>query len=234
MATDTQPLGDDDCNGELTERQQKILAFIREFMERRRYPPSMREIAHAVGLKSASTVSYQLKILEKMGCLTRDAGMPRTVVGKPPRPQVLQEIFEVADVAPTRTGSQNMVSVPLFERIAAGDPALADPNPQDIMQLPLDRVGSGVLFAVRVAGDSMINVNIFNGDCVVVRKRDAADNGDIVAAWIQDGDDARVTVKTFYCVDGHVWLMPQNPGYKPIPGDHYKILGKVIATVHRI
>ena len=234
MAAGTQPPGDDDCNGALTERQQKILAFIREFMDRRGYPPSIREIAHAVGLRSTSAVSYQLKILEKLGCLTRDARMPRTVVEKPPHPRVLEEISGEAGVALAGPGSQNMISVPLFERIAAGDPVLADPDPEDIMQLPRNRVGSGVLFAVRVVGDSMINANIFNGDCVVVRQQNAADNGDIVAAWIQDGDDARVTVKTFHRVNGQVWLMPQNPGYKPIPGDHYKLMGKVVATIHRM
>ena len=234
MAAGTLPPGDDDRDAALTERQRQILVFIGEFKERHRYPPSIREIAHAVGLKSTSAVSYQLNVLEKLGYLTRDARMPRTVIDKPPRPRALPEISGEAGVPLTGNDSQNMVSVPLFERIAAGDPVLANPDPEGIMQLPRDRVGSGVLFAVRVAGDSMINANIFDGDCVVVRQQNAAGNGDIVAAWIQDGPDARVTVKTFHRVNGQVWLMPQNPGYEPIPGDHYKIMGKVVATIHRI
>lgn len=234
MTTRTQPSGGDDWNGVLTDRQQKILACVRESKERRGYSPSLREIALAVGLKSTSAVSYQLKTLEKMGCLSRDAGMPRTVVEKPSRPRILEERPGEAVKALTSIGWQDMVSVPLFERIAAGDPVLANPDPIGVMQLPREMVGSGVLFAVRVAGDSMVNANIFDGDCVVVRQQEAADNGDIVAARIQNGADEGVTVKTFHRVQGHIWLVPQNPRYEPIPGDDCKLMGKVVATIHRI
>jgi len=190
----------------------------------------MREIADAVGLKSTSAVSYQLKILEQMGHLTRDARMPRTVVEKPPRPRVLQDRPDDAGEAPAAKGSPAMVRVPLFEQIAAGAPVIANPDPQGIMQLPREMTGSGALFAVKVAGDSMANANIFDGDCVIVRQQDTAHNGDIVAALIQD----EATVKTFHRTDGHVWLMPQNPGYQPILGDQCGLMGKVVATVHRI
>ena len=223
----------------LTPRRQQILDYIRESMERRGFPPSMREIADAVGLKSASTVSYHFKILKEAGYLDRDPRLPRTVVPRPPRLQVLwAESGEVGEAA-AGPGSRNMVSVPLFERIAAGPGAIADPGShlrhgrqysEDTMQLPREMVGSGVLFAVKVVGDSMVNANIFDGDFVVVRQQNSADDGEIVAALIEE----EATVKTFQHMNGHVWLMPQNPAHKPIPGDHCRLMGKVIATVHQV
>jgi repressor LexA len=226
--TTTTRLPGGDREHRLTLRRQKILDCIHESVERRGYPPSMREIADAVGLKSTSAVSYQLKILEHMGHLTRDARMPRTVVEKPSRPRIQHSTDNDGDAA--ATGSQNMVSVPLFEQIAAGAPVIANPDPEGIMQLPKEMTGSGALFAVRVAGDSMANANIFDGDCVIVRQQDTAHNGDIVAALIED----EATVKTFHRTNGHVWLMPQNPSYQPILGDQCGLMGKVVATVHRI
>ena len=220
MTTSTQLPDDDDRDHGLTERQQKILDFIHESMERRAYAPTMREIADAVGLRSTSAVSYQLNLLAEMGYLVRDANKARTVVEKPRRLRVIQE----------GNGSQNMVCVPLFERIAAGIPVMANPDSEDVMQLPREMVGSGVLFAVKVVGDSMVNANIFDGDCVVVRQQEVADDGDIVAARI--GEEA--TVKTFRRTNGHVWLMPENPKHKPILGDHCRLMGKVVATVHRM
>lgn len=214
MTTGTQLPSDDDSDHMLAERQQKILDFIRESMDRRGYPPSVREIADAVGLRSTSAVSYQLKILEEKGHLTREAGMPRTVVEKPPRLRVLQ-------VTSDEVGKAS-VSVPMFERIAAGSPMIANPDCVGVMQLPREKVGSGVLFAVRVVGDSMVNASIFDGDYLIVRQQDAARHGDIVAALIED----EATVKIFHHVDGHVWLMPQNPSYQPIPGDHCSVMGK--------
>ena len=170
-------------------------------------PPSMREIADAVGLKSTSAVSYQLKILEQMGHLARDPRMPRTVVEKPPCPRAIQDRPDDAGQAPAATGLPAMVSVPLFEQIAAGAPVIANPDPRGIMRLPKEITGSGALFAVKVAGDSMANANIFDGDCVIVRQQATAHNGDIVAALT--GEEA--TVKTFHRANGHVWLMPQTP-----------------------
>src|SRR5690348_9459033 len=168
MTTTTRLPGNDRYHW-LTPRRQKILHCIHESVEHRGYPPSMREIADAVGLKSTSAVSYQLKILERMGYLTRDARMPRTVVEKPPRPRVLPDGTDDAGQAPTGTGSPTMVSVPLFEQIAAGAPVIANPDPEGIMHLPTEMTGSGALLAVKVAGDSMTNANIFDGDCVIIR-----------------------------------------------------------------
>ena len=228
--TTTRWLPGGDRDQRLTPRRQKILHCIHESVERRGYPPSMREIADAVGLKSTSAVSYQLTILEHMGHLTRDARMPRTVAERPRRTGALHDSTDEPRQAPAGAGSPAMVSVPLFEQIAAGAPVVANPDPDGIMHLPKEMTGSGVLFAVKVAGDSMANANIFDGDCVIVRQQDAAHNGDIVAALIED----EATVKTFYRADGHVWLMPQNPSYQPIPGDQCGLMGKVVATLHRI
>ena len=223
----------------LTPRRQQILDYIRESMERRGFPPSMREIADAVGLKSASTVSYHFKILKEAGYLDRDPRLPRTVVPRPSRLQVLWAESDEVGEAAAGPGSRNMVSVPLFERIAAGTGAIADPGSylrhgrqysEDTMQLPREMVGSGVLFAVRVVGDSMVNANIFDGDFVVVRQQNSAVDGEIVAALIEE----EATVKTFQHMNGHVWLMPQNPAHKPIPGDHCRLMGKVVATVHSV
>jgi repressor LexA len=222
------PGGDRDYR--LTPRRQKILDFIHQSVESHGYPPSMREIAEAVGLKSLSAVSYQLKILEQMGHLTRDAKMPRTVVEKPSRRRVRQDRPDEAAKAPAGSGSQDTVTVPLFGQIAADAPMFTGPDPEGIMHLPRQMVGSGALFAVRVAGDSMVNANIFDGDCVIVRHQTTADDGDIVAALIEE----KATVKTLHRANGHVWLMPQNPSYKPILGDQCGLMGKVVATVHRI
>ena len=198
----------------------------------------MREIADAVGLRSVSTVRYHLEILKDMGYLDRDARLPRTVVARPPRLRVLKLKSDEAGEALMDRGSQNMVSVPVFDRIAAGTGVIANPGShlrqgfqysEEIMQLPRETVGSGVLFAVRVVGDSMINASIFDGDFVVVRRQDSADDGDIVAALIEE----EATVKILQHVNDHVWLMPQNPAYKPILGDDCRLMGKVVARIHR-
>lgn len=231
MTTTTQTSGGDHgYEPPLTPRRQKILDCIRDSVERRGYPPSMREIADAVGLKSTSAVSYQLETLEQMGHLTRGAKMPRTVVQKPSLRQLRRDKPDEAAQAPADRHPQNMTSVPLFDRIAAGAPVTANPESEGSMQLPAGMVGSGALFAVRVTGDSMVNANIFDGDCVIVRQQDTAHDGDIVAALIED----ETTVKTFHRANGHIWLIPQNPSYTPIPGDQYGLMGKVVATVHRI
>lgn len=223
-----QPPSDDDCDPTLTERQQKILDCVHQSVESRGYPPTLREIANAVGLRSPSAVSYQLKLLENMGQLTRDAGMPRTVVEKSSRRRVSEDRSAEAGGAPMSADSQNMVSVPLFERIAAGNPVIVHPYSDGFMRLPRSMVGSGHLFAVRVAGDSMVNANIFNGDYVIVRQQDDAVNGDTVAALIEEN----VTVKTFHRANGHIWLTPENPSYEPIPGDGCRLMGKVVCTLH--
>ncbi len=220
-----------DPNHVLTWRQRKVLQVIRDSVQRRGYPPSMREIGEAVGLTSTSSVSYQLSTLQSKGYLRRDAGRPRTVeVRLPGHPAVRPETDEPEEAAALDIASQDAAYVPLIGRIAAGGPILAEEAIEDIFPLPKQLVGNGTLFLLKVVGDSMINAAIADGDWVVVRQQPVADNGDIVAAMI----DGEATVKTFKRSDGHIWLMPHNPDYTPIPGDNATVLGKIVAVLRRV
>jgi repressor LexA len=204
----------------LTWQRRNILQFIRSFARRCGYPPTLREIGAAVGLVP-STVSYHRSILEKHGYLSYGAGLPRTAVEPPPGYSV------------TQLGADG-VEVPLVGRIAAGVPVLADELIEGTYLLPRQLVGGGTLFMLKVAGDSMIGASIADGDLVVIRQQPTAENGEIVAAMVIDVIGAEATVKTLQQANGHVWLMPQNPGYAPIPGDDATILGKVVAVLRRI
>ncbi len=206
----------------LTMRQHKILQVIRDSVERRGYPPSVREIGDAAGLKSPSSVAHQLKVLEKRGLLRRDPNRPRAV-----------DIRPLEDSSSDSEGTNPLPSptyVPVVGRIAAGGPILAEQAIEEVFPLPKDLVGEGTLFLLKVVGDSMIDAAITDGDWVVVRQQPVAENGDIVAAMI----DGEATVKTFKRRDSHVWLMPHNPAYEPIPGDEATILGKVTAVLRRV
>jgi repressor LexA len=221
----------------LTWRQRKVLQVIRDSVQKRGYPPSMREIGEAVGLTSTSSVSYQLSTLQKKGYLHRDVGRPRTVEVRLPgqspiRPEAAREgeAVEAEPITSFDIPSQEAIYVPLVGRIAAGGPILAEQSVEDVFPLPRQLVGEGTLFLLKVAGDSMINAAIADGDWVVVRQQPDALNGDIVAAMI----DGEATVKTFKKSDGHVWLMPHNPSYAPILGDESSILGKVVAVLRRV
>jgi repressor LexA len=220
------PGADDGPDPVLSGRQLQILAFINGYAERYGVSPSYREIGNAVGLKSSSTVKYQVEQLQEKRCLVRRDRMPRTIMAKPPR---LRSIEPGPDEVSADPGSEETVSMPFFESMAAGGLAYANPEAVGTIRLPRDMVGSGNLFAVKVTGDSMVGANIFDGDCVVVRQQNDAVNGDIVAARFGD----RATVKTFRRIEGHVWLMPENPSYEPMPGDSCRIMGKVVATLHR-
>ena len=216
---------DDGPGPGLSERQQRILDFIQAYAERHGVSPSFREIGDAVGLKAISAVKYQVGQLEEKGHLARRDRMPRTIVAKPRR---LRSIPPEFDGTPADPGLGDMISMPLFESVAAGTGVDANPDAVDTIRLPRDIVGCGNLFAVKVTGDSMVGADIFDGDCVVVRQQNDAVNGDIVAARFGD----RATVKTFRRIEGHVWLMPENPSYEPMPGDRCRIMGKVVATLH--
>jgi repressor LexA len=227
----------------LTWRQRKVLQVIRESVQKRGYPPSMREIGEAVGLTSTSSVSYQLSTLQRKGYLHRDVGRPRTVEVRLPghpavRPEQVREREQEKEVLPSDLPgndipSQEAAFVPLIGRIAAGGPILAEQYVEDIFPLPRQLVGEGTLFLLKVSGDSMINAAIADGDWVVVRKQENAENGEIVAAMLE-GATAEATVKTFKRSDGHVWLIPHNPAYTPILGDDAAILGKVVAVLRRV
>jgi repressor LexA len=214
----------------LTWRQRKVLQVIRDSVQRRGYPPSMREIGEAVGLTSTSSVSYQLSTLQSKGYLRRDAGRPRTVEVRLPGHPVVRHDPTVTDEPPMDITSQEAAFVPVVGRIAAGGPILAEESIEDIFPLPRQLVGEGTLFLLKVAGDSMINAAITDGDWVVIRQQPVAENGDIVAAMI----DGEATVKQFKRSDSHVWLMPHNPAYTPIPGDDATILGRVVAVLRRV
>jgi repressor LexA len=226
----------------LTWRQRKVLQVIRDSVQKRGYPPSMREIGEAVGLTSTSSVSYQLSTLQAKGYLHRDAGRPRTVEVRLPghpavRPEFEQDDEETAE-APAGSfdiPSQEAAYVPLVGRIAAGGPIIAEQRVEDVFPLPKQLVGEGEHFLLKVSGDSMINAAITDGDWVVVRSQPNAENGEIVAAMVEgEGPEGEATVKTFKKSDGHVWLIPHNPLYAPILGDEATVLGKVVAVLRRV
>jgi repressor LexA len=201
----------------LTAVQSRILDVIRESMQERNYAPSMREIGEAVGLSSTASVSHQLNKLELMGYLSRDPRRPRT-------------IDLLGEETSTEITRPDTALVPLVGRIAAGIPITADQNVEDVLTLPRQLVGQGELFLLKVVGESMIDAAICDGDWVVVRQQQTAENGDIVAALIEE----EATVKTFKQRDGHTWLLPRNSAFEPILGDHAVILGKVVAVLRTV
>ncbi len=215
----------------LTRRQQAILDVIRDSIERRGYPPSIREICEQAGLASTSSVAHQLAMLERKGFLRRDPNRPRAVdmrMGSDgERPKAVRRALAVSDDAPRGDAA---VFVPVVGRIAAGGPILAEQVIEDVFPLPKTLVGEGALFLLKVVGDSMIDAAISDGDWVVVRQQQTAENGDIVAAMIE----GEATVKTLQRRDGHVWLLPHNEAYQPIDGDEATVLGKVTAVLRKV
>jgi repressor LexA len=314
----------------LTWRQRKVLQVIRESVQRRGYPPSMREIGEAVGLTSTSSVSYQLSTLQRKGYLDRDVGRPRTVEVRLPGhptvgqddaiaestldepgtaalssqeligwlagrrielglsqaevarrmqtsqaaiarlesqrhdaqlstlaryvdalglsldfllgdkqargrraregPQARREDVEPTDIPGIDIPLQEAAYVPLIGRIAAYGPILAEQYVEDVFPLPRQLVGEGALFLLKVVGDSMINAAIADGDWIVVRQQEDAQNGDIVAVMF----DGEATVRMFKSSDDHDWLIPHNPAYTPILGDEASILGRVVAVLRQV
>lgn len=218
---------DRDNGRPLTMRQQKVLKVIRDSVARRGYPPSVREIGEAVGLKSPSSVAHQLTALERKGLLRKDPNRPRAVDIRT-ADQFDQDNQEMDEAG--FSAHPTPAYVPVVGRIAAGGPILAQEAIEDVFPLPRELVGEGSLFLLRVVGESMIDAAITDGDWVVVHQQSTAENGDIVAAMI----DGEATVKTFRRKDGHVWLMPSNPAFDPIPGDESAILGRVAAVLRKI
>ena len=222
----------------LTVRQRRVLETIRDAVERRGYPPSMREIGQAVGLTSPSSVAHQLTSLEKKGFLRRDPNRPRAIeVIMPGERTASVELdsdsafgLEAAGESSAASGRPVPSYVPLVGRIAAGGPILAEQAIEDVFPLPRQLVGDGELFLLKVVGDSMIDAAICDGDWVVIRQQPVAENGEVVAAMI----DGEATVKTFKRRDGHIWLLPQNAAYRPIPGDDATILGRVVTVLRRV
>nr|WP_241236902.1 transcriptional repressor LexA [Georgenia faecalis] len=210
--------------GALTARQRLVLETIRRCVAERGYPPTMREIGEAVGLTSPSSVKHQLTVLERKGYLRRDPHRPRAIeiVGLDETPE--------PDAAHVGLDSPATALVPVVGRIAAGGPILAEQAVEDVFALPRRLVGDGELFLLRVAGESMVDAAICDGDWVVVRRQPVAENGEIVAAMI----DGEATVKTLRRQDGQVWLMPANPAYSPIPGENAQVLGRVVSVLRSL
>jgi repressor LexA len=205
----------------LTPRQREILNVISTSMQERGYPPSVREIGEAVGLNSPSTVHNHLNTLQKMGFLRRD----------PTKPRALEVRFDTnSEVAMERRPSRH---VPLIGEVAAGTGLLAQQNVEDLIPLPTDFTGEGELFMLRVRGDSMIDAGILDGDFVVARQQQSADNGDIVVAGIP-GDEA--TVKTFKKSGNKITLVPANPTMDPMvfTSDEVSVFGKVVTVMRRL
>ena len=217
----------------LSQRQLAILDVIQRSVSSRGYPPSMREIGDAVGLASLSSVTHQLNQLELSGYLRRDPNRPRAL-------EVLIEIQRAPEDVGTGTGEQDSfhpgvqvgdaAMVPLVGRIAAGIPITADQQIDEIFPLPRQLVGQGELFMLKVVGESMIDAAICDGDWVVVRQQKTAENGEIVAAML----DNEATVKVLRKRDGHTWLLPRNSNFEPIVGDFADILGKVVAVLRSV
>lgn len=204
---------------EPTDRQREILDLIMETVQRRGYPPSVREIGEAVGLSSPSTVHSHLSALVEAGYLRRDPSKPRAI-----------EVLELPDEPELRRAAVR--DVPLVGRIAAGSPILAEEDIEEIFPLPTQFVGNDPVFMLRVHGDSMIQAGIFDGDLVVVRRQPGAHQGEIVAALIE-GEEA--TVKRFHREADRIVLLPENPAYEPIVLTRdVEILGKVVAVIRSV
>ena len=231
-----------DTGDGLTVRQRRVLEVIRNAVATRGYPPSLREIGELVGLTSPSSVAHQLSSLERKGYLRRDPNRPRAieVVSPDGASARTHEMSGMrggaragdASIDPTGSGDARPEAtyVPVLGEIAAGVPIIAEEIVDEVFPLPKQIVGEGSLFLLKVVGDSMIDAAICDGDWVVVRQQPNADNGDVVAAML----DNEATVKTFKRTDGHVWLLPHNPAFEPIDGDHATILGKVTAVLRSL
>jgi repressor LexA len=216
--------------GALTPRRRKVMKVIDDSVRRTGYSPTYREIGDAAGLASTSSVSHQVSKLEELGLVIREPGRPRTILVRPPGKSA------TGDPDGQGTDGNDMAEVRYVGgRIAAGKAILAQELACEIVRLPRWLVGQGQLIMLDVAGDSMTGAAISDGDRVVVRSQACAENGDIVAAMAESDTSAdfEATVKTYRKRDGHVWLMPHNPAYDPIPGDTATIVGKVVAVLRR-
>ncbi|MDO5492758.1 MAG: transcriptional repressor LexA [Nesterenkonia sp.] len=236
----------------LTDRQRSIVDIIQRSLAERSYPPSMREIGDACGLASLSSVTHQLARLQELGYLRRVPGRPRAMEvlrdsdGRLLTEELTQEAGDGSETSAERRGGgddsivdldayrdeadSRLSDIPVVGRIAAGGPILAEQHVEDVIPLPRQLTGEGELFMLQVRGDSMIEAGIFEDDWVVVRRQQTAENGDIVAALLED----EATVKTLRRRDGHQWLLPQNRAYEPILGDEALIMGRVVTVLRSL
>lgn len=197
--------------GKISEKQKEILEYIKQEILNRGYPPAVREICEAVKLKSTSSVHSHLETLEKNGYIRRDPTKPRAI-------EIIDDNFNL-----TR---REVVNVPMVGRVAAGQPILAVENIENYFPVPAEFMPNEESFMLRVKGESMINIGIFDGDQLLVKQQSTASNGDIVVALVDDS----ATVKTFYKEDGHYRLQPENDSMDPIIVNDCSILGKVFGV----
>jgi repressor LexA len=209
----------------LSDRQQQVLDYIRAKVADRGYPPSVREIGEALGLSSPSTVHSHLSSLVKLGYIRKDPTKPRAI-------EVLGAAPSSAPSGPSTRDDEHLRDVPLVGRIAAGSPILAAEDVEKVMALPTDLVGTGPVFMLEVKGDSMIDAGILDGDYVVIRRQDHAQDGEIIAALI-DGEEA--TVKRLRRADGKVMLISENADYPPMVFERdVAVIGKVVTVLRKI
>jgi repressor LexA len=205
----------------LSKRQQQVLEYIRDTVNERGYPPSVREIGDAVGLSSPSSVHSQLSALVELGMITRDPTKPRAIV----------VVESQNDKQAARVEDDRLREIPLLGRIAAGTPILASEHVEEVMPLPVSLVGDGPVFLLEVKGDSMIDAGIHEGDLVAIHSQKEARDGEIVAALV-DGEEA--TVKRLRRKDGKVILESANPDYPPMVfSDGVELIGKVVSVLRR-
>lgn len=205
----------------LSKRQQQVLEYIRETVNDRGYPPSVREIGDAVGLSSPSSVHSQLSALVEMGMITRDPTKPRAIV----------VVEDQSEKQTARVEDDRLREIPLLGRIAAGTPILASEHVEEVMPLPVSLVGDGPVFLLEVKGDSMIDAGIHEGDLVAIHSQKEARDGEIVAALV---DDEEATVKRLRRKDGKVILESANPNYAPMVfSDGVELIGKVVSVLRR-
>lgn len=203
----------------LSQKQAQILEYMKKEVREKGYPPSVREICDAVGLKSTSTVHGHLERLERKGYIKRDPSKPRAI-----------EIFTNTSSPESKENlSKEIVNIPIVGTVTAGTPILAVENIEDTFPIQLDYAPSGDIFMLRVKGDSMINAGIFNKDLIMVKRQSTAENGDIVVALIEDF----ATVKTFYKENDYIRLQPENPSMSPILVRDVTIIGKVVGLYRR-
>ena len=207
-----------DHSSDLTARQQEVLDYVRDQINARGFPPSVREIGEALGLSSSSTVHSHLTALENKGLIRRDPSKPRAL-----------ELLDYRDTS-AAVDMGRVRAVPLVGEVAAGAPILAEENIEETVPLPEDMAGESS-FILRVKGDSMIEVGILDGDYVVVRQQDTANNGDIVVALLEEEE---ATVKTFYREPDRIRLQPENSELEPIYSRDVRILGKVVSLFRKI
>jgi repressor LexA len=201
----------------LTTRQQQIFDFIKRHTQEKGYPPTVRDIGKAIGLTSSSTVHAHLANLERLGMLRRD----------PTKPRAMEVLVDKAKRAVVPSG------LPLIGRVAAGSPILAEENIEEYVEVSPLANGDGGDFVLEVRGESMKNAGILDGDCVVVRKQNSVNNGDIVVAILEDEVEPEATVKRYFRERDHIRLEPENENFEPIRSPEVKIAGRVIGVFRR-